>query len=119
MEERAKTEDVSSRSAVSSGSRLWRDQTTTGRGQLFIFVGDNTAWLDFETKALCTPGRFAVRVKVSGDVVTEVWPVGGATADTTTQRLCAGQLVIGLTIAGVPAGEYAAEVVVEPRGERR
>jgi hypothetical protein len=117
-EGRAKTEDVSSRGAASSGSRLWRDQTTTGRGQLFIFVKDETAWRDFETRAFCTPGRFAVRVKVSDDVVTEVWPVGGATADTTTQRLCAGQLVVGLTIAGVPTGEYAAEVVVEPRGER-
>jgi hypothetical protein len=118
LEGRAKTEDVSSRGAASSGSRLWRDQTTTGRGQLFIFVEGETAWRDFETTAFCSPGRYAVRVKVSGDVVTEVWPVGGATADKTSHRLCAGQLIVGLTIAGVPTGEYAAEVVVEPRGKR-
>ena len=115
---RAKTEDVSSQGAASSGSRLWQDHTTTGRGLLFIFVEDNTAWRDFETKAFCTPGRYAVRVKISGGVVMEVWPVGGATADKTSRRLCASQLVVGLTIAGVPTGEYAAEVVVEPRGER-
>ena len=118
MEGRAKTEDVSSRGAASSGIRLWRDQTTTGRGQLFIFVEGKTAWRDFETTAFCSPGRYAVRVKISGDVVLEVWPVGGATADKTSHRLCAGQLIVGLTIAGVPAGEYAAEVVVEPRGKR-
>ena len=118
VEGRAKTEDVSSRGAASSGIRLWRDQTTTGRGQLFIFVEGKTAWRDFETTAFCSPGRYAVRVKISGDVVLEVWPVGGATADKTSHRLCAGQLIVGLTIAGVPAGEYAAEVVVEPRGKR-
>jgi len=118
MEGRTKTEDVSSRGAASSGIRLWRDQTTTGRGQLFIFVGGKTAWRDFETTAFCSPGRYAVRVKVSGDVVIEVWPVGGATTDKTSHRLCAGQLIVGLTISGVPTGEYAAEVVVEPRGKR-
>jgi len=118
-EGRAKSNDASSEGAAISGSRLWRGQTTIGRGQLFIFIGDNAAWLDFETTALCTPGRYAVRVKVRDGVVTEVWPVGGATADKTSQRLCASQLVGGLTIAGVPTGEYAAEVVVEPRGKRK
>ena len=117
MKGRAKTEDVPSRGAASSGRRLWRDQTTTGMGQLFIFVEGKTAWRDFETTEFCSPGRYAVRVKVSGDVVIEVWPVGGATADRTSHRLCAGQLIVGLTIAGVPTGEYAAEVVVEPRGK--
>jgi hypothetical protein len=119
MKGRAKTEDISSRDAESSGSRLWRDQTTTGRGQLFIFIEGETAWRDFETTAFCSPGRYAVRVKVSGDMVTEVWSVGGATSDKTSHRLCAGQLIVGLTIAGVPTGEYAAEVVVGPRGERK
>jgi hypothetical protein len=97
---------------------LWQDHTTTGRGQLFIFIEDNTAWQDFETSAFCTPGRYAIRVKITGGVVTEVWPVGGATTDKASQRLCASQLVVGFTIAGVPTGEYAAEVVVESRGER-
>jgi hypothetical protein len=117
-EGRAKTADVSSQGAASSGSRLWQDHTTTGRGQLFIFIEDNTAWQDFETSAFCTPGRYAIRVKITGGVVTEVWPVGGATTDKASQRLCASQLVVGFTIAGVPTGEYAAEVVVESRGER-
>ena len=115
----AKSDDPSTRGATSSGSRLWRDQTTAGRGQLFVFVGEETAWQDFETKAFCTPGRYAVRVKVSAGVVTEVLSVGGATADKTSQRLCAGQLVIGLAVTGVPDGEYSAEVVVEPRGVGR
>ena len=112
-------EDVSTRGAASSGNRLWRDHTTAGRGQLFIFVEEKTAWRNFETKAFCSPGRYAIRVKVSAGVVTEVWPVGGATADKTSQRLCAGQLVVGLTLDGVPAGEYSAEVVVERRGAGR
>ena len=115
----AKSDDLSTRGATSPGSRLWRDHTTAGRGQLFIFVGEETAWQDFETKAYCTPGRYSVRVKVSTGVVTEVLPVGGATADKTSQRLCAGQLVVGLAVTGVPDGEYSAEVVVEPRGARR
>jgi hypothetical protein len=117
-EGRAKTKDMSSRGGVSSGSRSWRDHTMTSRGQLFVFVEGETAWRDFETKAMCTPGRYAIRVKVSGGEVMEVWPVGGATTEKTSQPLCAGQLVIGLTIGGVPTGEYAAEVVVEARGER-
>jgi len=115
----AKSEDLSTRGATSSGSRLWRDHTRAGRGQLFVFVDEETAWQDFETKAFCTPGRYSVRVKVSAGVVTEVLPVGGATADKTSQRLCAGQLVVGLAITGVPDGEYSAEVVVEPRGVGR
>jgi len=111
-----KSKDPSTRGATISGSRLWRDHTRAGRGQLFIFVDEETAWQDFETTAFCTPGRYAVRVKVSTGVVTEVLPVGGATADKTSQRLCAGQLVVGLAVTGVPDGEYSAEVVVEPRG---
>ena len=112
----AGAEDVSTRGGTSSGSRLWRDHTTTGRGQLFIFVDEETAWQDFETKAICTPGRYAVRVKIRTGVVTEVLSVGGVTANKTSQRLCAGQLVVGLAVTGVPDGEYSAEVVVEPRG---
>ncbi len=118
-EKNAKPDDLSTRGATSSGSRLWRDHTRAGRGQLFVFVDEETAWLDFETKAFCTPGRYALRVKVSTGVVTGVLPVGGATADKTSQRLCAGQLVVGLAITGVPDGEYSAEVVVEPRGAGR
>jgi hypothetical protein len=115
----AKPEDLSTRGATSSGSRLWRDHTTAGRGQLFVFVDEETAWQDFETKAFCTPGRYAVRVKVSAGVVTEVLSIGGASADKTSQRLCAGQLVVGLAVTGVPDGEHSAEVVVEPRGVGR
>ncbi len=112
-------EDVSTRGGESSGSRLWRDHTTTGRGQLFIFVDEETAWQEFETKEICTPGRYAVRVKVKTDVVTEVLSVGGGPAEKTSQRLCAGQLVVGLTVTGVPDGEYSGEVVVKPRGAGR
>ncbi len=120
MAKAAKTEeDVSTPGRESSGSRFWRDHPTTGRGQLFIFIDEETAWQDFETKGICTPGRYAVRVKVRSDVVTEVLSVGGATADKTSQRLCAGQLVVDLKVIGVPDGEYSAEVVVEPRGAGR
>ena len=115
----AKSDDLSTQGATSSGSRLWRDHTTAGRGQLFIFVDEETAWQDFETTAFCTPGRYSVRIKVSTGVVTEVLAVGGATTDKTSQRLCAGQLVVGLAITGVADGEYSAEVVVEPRGAGR
>jgi len=115
----AESGDLSTRGAPSSGSRLWRDHTIAGRGQLFIFVDEETAWRDFETTAFCTPGRYAARVKISAGVVVEVLSVGGATADKSSQRLCAGQLVVGLTITGVPDGEYTAEVVVEPRGVGR
>ena len=115
----AEDEDVSTRGAASSEGRLWRDHTPAGKGQIFIFVEEETAWREFEAKAFCTPGRYAIRVKVSAGVVTEVWPVGGATAGTTSQRLCAGTLVVGLTIEGVPDGEYSAEVVVQPRDAGR
>lgn len=114
-----KSKDLPTRGATTSGSRLWRDHTKAGTGQLFIFVDEETAWQDFETTAFCTPGRYSVRVKVSIGVVTEVLSVGGATADKTSQRLCAGQLVVGLAVTGVPDGEYSAEVVVEPRGVGR
>ncbi len=115
----AEDEDVSTRGAASSEGRLWRDHTPAGKGQIFIFVEEETAWREFEAKAFCTPGRYAIRVKVSAGVVTEVWPVSGATAGTTSRRLCAGTLVVGLTIEGVPDGEYSAEVVVRPRDAGR
>jgi len=112
-------EDVSTRDAASSDSRLWRDRTPAGRGQIFIFVEEETAWRDFEANAICFPGRYAIRVKVGAGVVTKVWPVGGATWNKTSWRLCPGKLVVGLTIDGVPDGEYSAEVVVEPRDAGR
>lgn len=115
----AKSDDLSARGATSPGSRLWGDHATAGRGKLFIFVDEETAWKDFEVKAFCTPGHYSVRVKVSAGVVTKVLPVGGATANKTSQNLCAGQLVVGLAVTGVPDGEYSAEVVVEPRGVGR
>ncbi len=112
----AKAGDLSTRGATSSGSRLWRDHTRAGRGQLFVFVDEETAWQDFETKAFCTPGRYAVRVKVSAGVVTEVLSAVAPPTGKTSQRLCAGQLVIGLAVTGVLDGEYSAVVVVDPRG---
>jgi hypothetical protein len=46
-------------------------------------------------------------------VVREVWPVANPPAPTNQVR--ASQLVLGLEIENVTDGQYAAEVVVEPR----
>jgi len=94
----------------------WREPANVGKGQLFVFAGNNTAWRSFETDAYCTPGRYSIRIRITDHEVAEVWPLGGAISEKTSQRLCAGQLVRGLAISGVEDGEYPAEVVVEARG---
>jgi len=106
------------RARPSAPRRPWDGGVSTGQAQLFIFIGGKTSWQDFEPRARCDTGRYTVRIRIGGGVVREVWPVGGATSDTPSQRLCAGDLALGLVVTDVADGEYPAEVVVEPRGAR-
>ncbi len=81
-------------------------------GRLLVFMGSDTAWQDFEPRAASVPGRHAVRVRVAGGVVRQVWPVWKPLA-APFDSLQASELVVGLAIPGVPDGDYAGEVVIE------
>ncbi len=83
------------------------------QAQLFIFDEDRTEWRDFEPTDRCKNGRYALRVRVEGGRVVEVWPVGAATSRAPQERLCAAGLVTDLEMTDVPDGEYHAEVVIE------
>jgi hypothetical protein len=72
-----------------------------------------TAWRGFEPDGPSEAGRYALRIRVEGGVVREVWPVANPPAP--ARQVRASQLVLGLEVDNVPDGEYAAEVVVEPR----
>jgi hypothetical protein len=91
-------------------------EATHGQAQLFVFINGETSWRDFEPRTRCDTGRYAVRIRVADGVVREVWPVGRASSDQGSPHLCAGELIRGLPVEEVPDGEYAAEVVIEPRG---
>jgi hypothetical protein len=81
--------------------------------KLFVFLGDRTEWRPFDPKARCKSGRYAVRVRVESGRVVEVWPLGAATSPTPQDRLCAGELTMGLELEAVPDGEHLAEVLIE------
>lgn len=81
--------------------------------QLFIFMKAETAWRSFDPDGPCEAGRYALRIRIENGVVREVWPVANPPAPTNQVR--ASQLVLGLEIENVTDGQYAAEVVVEPR----
>jgi hypothetical protein len=106
-------------------SKQLRSATTAGRArsssseagvvtaQLFVFMAADTAWRSFEPDGPCEAGRYSLRVKIEGGVVRAVWPVANPPAP--ARQVRASQLVLGLEIDNVADGEYAAEVVVEPR----
>lgn len=105
--------------ALQSVSRRSREgEAPKGQAQLFIFNAGKTSWQAFEPRARCDTGRYAIRVRVGGGVVREVWAIGRAVSESPSQPLCAGELVRGLPVSEVADGEYAAEVVVEHRGAR-
>ncbi len=110
--------EVDKRSLQSASRRPWAGEVSIGRAQLFIFVAEKTSWQVFEPKARCVTGRYTIRVKVGDGVVREVWPVGGAISSSPSEHSCASELVRGLAVADLADGEYAAQVVVEPRGAR-
>lgn len=83
------------------------------RAQLFVFMEAETAWRSFEPDGPCEAGRYALRIRVEGGVVREVWPLANPPAP--TRQVRASQLALGLAIDDVADGEYSAEVVVEPR----
>lgn len=88
------------------------DATVAG-AQLFVFMAAETAWRSFEPDGPCEAGRYALRIRIEDGVVREVWPVANPPAP--TRQVRASQLVLGLVVDNVADGEYAAEVVVEPR----
>jgi len=94
----------------------WEADPPRGRVRLFVFIDGKSAWREFTPSATCKPGRYTVRIVVVSGAVREARPVGGATAASPSQRLCAAELIIDLEIEDVADGEYPAEVVVEPRG---
>jgi hypothetical protein len=106
------------RTLQSVSGRPREREASNGQAQLFIFDAGKTSWQAFEPRARCDTGRYTVRVRVGGGVVREVWAVGRATLNSPSPPLCAGELVRGLAVSEVADGEYAAEVVVEPRGAR-
>jgi len=106
------------RSLRSAPHQPWDGEVSIGQAQLFIFIDSKTSWQTFEPRARCGTGRYTVRIRIGGGVVREVWPIGRVASDPQSQHLCAGELVRGLVVADVADGEYAAEVVVEPRGTR-
>jgi len=110
---------VGEKRTLQSVSRRSREgEVPNGHAQLFIFNAGKTSWQAFEPRARCETGRYAVRVRVGGGVVREVWAIGRAVSESSSQPLCAGELVRGLPVSEVADGEYAAEVVVEHRGAR-
>jgi hypothetical protein len=91
----------------------WNDEKRTGSAQLFVFINGETAWQEFKPDVYCPPGRYAVRVEIVAGVVKAAWPLGGASSSSPSQRLCSGELVLGVEIKDAPDGRYQAEVVVE------
>ena len=83
--------------------------------QLFVFDEGRTVWLEFQPETYCKNGRYAVRVRIDGGRIAEVWPVGAATSPVPQERLCAAGLISDLEVPDMEPGEYHAEVVVEPR----
>jgi len=105
--------------AIRNAPRPRRDGgVPIGQAQLFIFIDGKTSWRNFEPRSRCDTGRYSIRIRVGGGVVREVWAIGGAASDPPPQNLCAGELARGLEVVDVADGEYAAEIVVEPRGTR-
>jgi len=115
LEERAEASD---RARPSTANQLWDGEGSMGRAQLFIFTAGETTWQEFEPAARCNPGRYPVRIRITGGVVREVWSVAGATPDSRSQHTCASELVRGLAVAEVADGDYSAQVVIVPRGAR-
>jgi hypothetical protein len=113
-----RSEDLSTARATSRAAapQSWKAAPRTGRGQLFVFIGEESAWREFSPSATCKAGRYPVRVVIAGGVVREARPVGGAASASPSQRLCAAGLILDLEIDGVADGEFPAEIVVEPRG---
>lgn len=91
----------------------WNDEKITGSAQLFVFINGETAWQEFKPNVYCPPGRYSVRVEIAAGVVKAAWPLGGASSSSSSQRLCSGELVLGVEIKDAPDGRYQAEVVVE------
>ncbi len=102
------------RAGQSAGRSASKEFATPPAGaQLFIFMKAETAWRSFDPDGPCEAGRYALRIRIENGVVREVWPVANPPAPTNQVR--ASQLVLGLEIENVTDGQYAAEVVVEPR----
>jgi len=94
-----------------------KEYAAPSRGaQLFVFMEAETAWRSFDPDGPSEAGRYALRIRIENGVVREVWPVANPPAP--TRQVRASQLVLGLEIDNVADGEYAAEVVVEPRNPR-
>ncbi|MEJ2581501.1 MAG: hypothetical protein P8127_07680 [Acidobacteriota bacterium] len=100
-------------------ARAWESAPPRGRAQLFVFVGEDSAWREFTPAHVCKAGRYMVRIVVTTGVVREAKPIGGAASASPSQRLCAADLVIGLEIEDIVDGQYSAEIVIEPRAVSR
>lgn len=109
----AHAEPSPERTGQSGGRSAVEEYAGPAGGQLFVFMEAETAWRSFDPESPCAAGRYALRISIKNGVVREVWPVGNPPAP--TRQVCASQLVLGLAIENVADGEYAAEVVVEPR----
>ncbi len=94
-------------------SSLRKSEASSSGAQLFVFMQAETAWKSFSPDESCEAGRYSLRIRVENGVIREVWPVANPPAP--TRQVRASQLVLGLAIENVADGEYAAEVVVEPR----
>lgn len=108
-------EDRAQETGRNAAPQPWEADPPKGRGQLFVFIGEKSAWSEFTPSRNCKPGRYTVRITVSSGSVREAMPIGGAAAASPSQRLCAAELIIDLEIEGVADGEYQAEIVVEHR----
>jgi hypothetical protein len=101
-------------SATAAGrARSSSSEAAVAHAQLFVFMAAETAWRSFEPDGPCEAGRYSLRVRIEKGVVRAVWPVANPPAP--ARQVRASQLVLGLEIDDVADGEYAAEVVVEPR----
>jgi hypothetical protein len=101
-------------SATAAGrARSSSSEAAVAHAQLFVFMAAETAWRSFEPDGPCEAGRYSLRVKIEKGVVRAVWPVANPPAP--ARQVRASQLVLGLEVDNVADGEYAAEVVVEPR----
>jgi hypothetical protein len=94
------------------GPVSWTDEKKPGVAQLFVFIDGQTAWVEFNSQTRCPPGRYIVRVNIVDGTVAEAWPLGGAPSSPPSQRLCSGEIVLGVEVANVPDGQYQGEVVV-------
>lgn len=91
---------------------------SSNRAKLFVFMEEKTAWQSFEPGIRCESGRYSLRIRMENGFVREVWPVGRPPA-APSQHLRAGEIILGLELDGVPDGEFAAEVTIEPRSRHR